>query len=354
MSNYSNKSANTTCQRCPKGQQKVIYLTFDDGPEPGTEEIYDALKSISIPATFFFVGENVIATENGTFQRRFPKWNLKPGLFKKIFNDPLFQIGNHSQTQSHQFYRSYYDKGLRINPKTLRPSATSKHGSRRSVLVDFEFSSMAFSYALNGVAQQYPKEMFKVKDYGYRGKKVVDALKASKVKPYFRFLAGRMPGTNRWRLPKKKPSRWDFRGPDRDDEADNLFDNGYRIFGWDLEWHFSRSDKGSDMSDDVRKEHEAGKDGWWDYYSSNISKDRPMETADQMVKETSDKLDALSDFYSHMGSSKDPQVVILMHDRQFRPGGKKDPKKYTNLLLDFVKKCKAKGLRFDVLENYQP
>ena len=268
--------------------------------------------------------------------------------FKKIFDDPLFQIGSHSQTQSHQFYKSYYEKGLRIDPKTLRPSATSKHESRRSVLVDFELSSMAFSCALVGVPQQYKQEMVKVKDYGYRGKNVAKKFKDSKVKSYFRFLTARMPGTNRWRLKKKSPSKWDS-GPDRDDEADDLSANGYRIYGWDLEWHFNRSDKGSDMSDDVRKEHEAGKDGWWEYYGSNISKDRPKETVDRMVKKTSEYLD----FSDGNESSKDPQVVILMHDRQFRPDAK-NPKRYTNMLLDFIKKCKGKGYRFDVLENYNP
>lgn len=36
-------------------EEKVIYLTFDDGPSPRTLEILDILKEYDIPATFFIV-----------------------------------------------------------------------------------------------------------------------------------------------------------------------------------------------------------------------------------------------------------------------------------------------------------
>jgi peptidoglycan/xylan/chitin deacetylase (PgdA/CDA1 family) len=42
-----------------KGNEKVIYLTFDDGPEPGiTEAILDLLDKYQAKATFFNKGEN--------------------------------------------------------------------------------------------------------------------------------------------------------------------------------------------------------------------------------------------------------------------------------------------------------
>jgi len=41
-----------------KTDEKIIYLTFDDGPnEPYTSEIIDYLNSKKIKATFFVVGE---------------------------------------------------------------------------------------------------------------------------------------------------------------------------------------------------------------------------------------------------------------------------------------------------------
>ena len=49
--------------------QKVIALTFDDGPDPKfTETILDILKQKQVKATFFVLGEN--ATQNPTLLRR--------------------------------------------------------------------------------------------------------------------------------------------------------------------------------------------------------------------------------------------------------------------------------------------
>lgn len=45
--------------RMPPGE-KVVYLTFDDGPVPGpTEFVLDELARFSIPATFFCIGDNI-------------------------------------------------------------------------------------------------------------------------------------------------------------------------------------------------------------------------------------------------------------------------------------------------------
>ncbi|MBL7729290.1 MAG: polysaccharide deacetylase family protein, partial [Dinghuibacter sp.] len=43
-----------------KGTEKTIYLTFDDGPNPGsTEFILEQLKRYNAKATFFCIGDNV-------------------------------------------------------------------------------------------------------------------------------------------------------------------------------------------------------------------------------------------------------------------------------------------------------
>lgn len=63
------------------GQEKVIYLTFDDGPIPGiTEWVIEMLKQYNIKATFFVVGENV---------------NKHPHIFNKIIENGHV-IGNHT------------------------------------------------------------------------------------------------------------------------------------------------------------------------------------------------------------------------------------------------------------------
>ena len=38
--------------------QKVMYLTFDDGPSEYTKKIVDILDEHQVPATFFFIGKN--------------------------------------------------------------------------------------------------------------------------------------------------------------------------------------------------------------------------------------------------------------------------------------------------------
>jgi peptidoglycan/xylan/chitin deacetylase (PgdA/CDA1 family) len=42
----------------PEKAKKVVYLTFDDGPMPGTESVLDVLKEFGAPATFFLTGSN--------------------------------------------------------------------------------------------------------------------------------------------------------------------------------------------------------------------------------------------------------------------------------------------------------
>jgi peptidoglycan/xylan/chitin deacetylase (PgdA/CDA1 family) len=346
MSNYSNKSANNPCQRCL--DKKVIYLTFDDGPEPGTLDIYNKLNEIKIPATFFFVGENVIASETGALNISHNQ-TIAPGFFKKVFDNPLFQIGNHSQTQSHQFYDSYYEKGLKIDQKTLAPSATTKNEGRRSVLVDFELANVAFTHALDRTPNKYFEDRSKILDYGYRGDDVSGLFSKYEI-VHFRFLAARMPGTNEWRLDGAENSL--LFGGVRDDEADDLAKNKYKIYGWDIEWKMtnvtyqndSRKNHKSVMSIDVLNEHNNNEDGWWDgyYNESNVNDDRLKVTADKIFSMTRRKLSRCLNC----------QCVILMHDRQFRttPDGSNP---YIEELAKFIQKCQQEGYKFDVLENYQ-
>lgn len=65
---------------------KIIYLTFDDGPSPSvTEEILDILKHYDIKATFFVQGRNAV---------RYPE------IVKRAF-DEGHVIGNHSYSHNY-------------------------------------------------------------------------------------------------------------------------------------------------------------------------------------------------------------------------------------------------------------
>ena len=87
--------------------QKVIYLTFDDGPIPeATPETLDTLKKFNAKATFFLVGDNVRkyprlmeairfdghAIGNHTFHH-LNGWHTSPGAYLEdvMRCDPLFK-----------------------------------------------------------------------------------------------------------------------------------------------------------------------------------------------------------------------------------------------------------------------
>lgn len=61
--------------------QKIIYLTFDDGPVPNvTEFVLNTLKSFKIKATFFCIGDNILK---------------HPAVFERLKSEG-HAIGNHT------------------------------------------------------------------------------------------------------------------------------------------------------------------------------------------------------------------------------------------------------------------
>lgn len=61
--------------------EKIVYLTFDDGPIPNvTEFVLNTLKTFNIKATFFCIGDNIIK---------------HPELFERLKNEG-HAIGNHT------------------------------------------------------------------------------------------------------------------------------------------------------------------------------------------------------------------------------------------------------------------
>ena len=63
------------------GNDKTLYLSFDDGPHPEiTPFVLDELKKFDAKATFFCIGKNVLAN---------------PGIYERII-DEGHAVGNHS------------------------------------------------------------------------------------------------------------------------------------------------------------------------------------------------------------------------------------------------------------------
>ncbi|EGT3616072.1 polysaccharide deacetylase [Clostridium perfringens] len=75
-----------------EGDEKYIFLTFDDGPSPLTEQILDILKSEDVKATFFMLGSRL---ESGQATKESLKRAIEEG----------HAIANHSYT--HNFKRLY-------------------------------------------------------------------------------------------------------------------------------------------------------------------------------------------------------------------------------------------------------
>lgn len=71
--------------------KKQIVLTFDDGPHSqNTREIFDILDKYNVPATFFFVGKNMLQY---------------PDIVRETY-ERGFEIGNHSFTHSEDVQKS--------------------------------------------------------------------------------------------------------------------------------------------------------------------------------------------------------------------------------------------------------
>lgn len=69
--------------------QKVVYLTFDDGPKEDTPELLALLDELDVPTTFFFVG---------TYVRAFPEHA------KKVL-DAGHAVGCHSMSHSYGYLK---------------------------------------------------------------------------------------------------------------------------------------------------------------------------------------------------------------------------------------------------------
>jgi len=76
----------------------TIYLSFDDGPLEGSEDINDAVKKEDIPVNVFVVGMHALANKR------------MEGFYKLYEANPYIEIGNHSFTHAHDHYQAYYAK----------------------------------------------------------------------------------------------------------------------------------------------------------------------------------------------------------------------------------------------------
>ncbi len=76
--------------------KRVIYLTFDDGPNQGTENLIRILNKRNVCATAFIVGKHAYGSK---------KQENDLDLLRK---NPLVELANHSFTHAHNKYSDFY------------------------------------------------------------------------------------------------------------------------------------------------------------------------------------------------------------------------------------------------------
>ncbi|WP_300674477.1 polysaccharide deacetylase family protein [Soonwooa sp.] len=79
----------------PDGK-RIIYLTFDDGPNRGTENLLKILHKRNVVATAFVVGKHV----NGSTKQK--------KNFAELQKDSLIEIANHSFSHASNHYLDFY------------------------------------------------------------------------------------------------------------------------------------------------------------------------------------------------------------------------------------------------------
>ena len=214
---------------------RTIYLTFDDGPLKGSEDVNDAVLREKIKINVFVVGLNTQQS------KRLEKYLH---LYEE---NSWIEVGNHSFSHAHNDYSAFYK-----NPDT--------------VLQDF-----------------------------LKNEKTLNL--ASKL--------ARMPGRNMWRL--KERSVDDVKSGSG--AADKLFANGFKVFGWDLEW-----------SHDPR---------------SGV----PIQTVDDMIN-------LVEKYFSERRTVTENHLVILCYDEMFRKSWEESE------LKQFIDKLRSKGFKFGHLSEY--
>ena len=147
--------------------EKVVFLTFDDGPSRNTVKILDTLKEYNVPATFFLIGENL--TETGT---EIARRALEEG----------HMLGMHTET--HQYDKIYHsvDSFLADYDK-LAARFTEEFGECPAV---FRFPGGSYSAYINPIRTELKEELerrgFLCYDWNVSGEDSVGTPTAASIK----------------------------------------------------------------------------------------------------------------------------------------------------------------------------
>ena len=218
-----------------KKNKKTIYLSFDDGPNAGTEKLMKILKQEKVPATLFIIGEHA----NGS--------KAQKAIYDSLLLSEEIELANHSFTHAHNAYSKFY-------------------ANADSVVTDFRKCADSFKLK-NNIA--------------------------------------RTPGRNIWRTAKINCT--DLKRSTA--AADSLYKDGFKLIGWDLEWHFTN--------------------------------DQHLIQSDSLM------ITQIEEAFSKERSKTKNMLVLLAHDRSFLSAGD------SGTLHQFIKKLKASNdYEFEQISKY--
>jgi peptidoglycan/xylan/chitin deacetylase (PgdA/CDA1 family) len=162
----------------------IVFLTFDDGPLFGTDDVLDVLDEVDLQgqATFLDVGLHINQTQFSFKQPWRGKKNWTGPEIVQMTRDLGNLVANHSYTHANNQYQQFY-----ANPG--------------GVLADFNQCATTLTNVLGAGGAGYNAHF------------------------------GRLPGRNTWRAGGVNRTDGDS-GP----AADLLGANGYSLFGWDSEY----------------------------------------------------------------------------------------------------------------------
>lgn len=89
---------------------KTIYLTFDDGPNRGSNNVLKAATEEQIPITMFLIGQHISASPGQMY------------TYQNITKNPLVEIQNHSYTHAHNHFEKFYMRPDLVNDDFVRCS----------------------------------------------------------------------------------------------------------------------------------------------------------------------------------------------------------------------------------------
>jgi len=155
--------------------EKIMYLTFDDGPLLGSGNIIDVIQQERVLATMFMVGQHI---QKSRFRKK---------TFKRALNEPLILVANHTFTHASGRYRHFYSDTNRV---------VNDINKMDNILFDNDINYRAPYLRLAG------RNVFRLPSMHYND-----------------------PG-----IPKRY---------NESEKYDALWEEGYQIFGWDYQWSYN-------------------------------------------------------------------------------------------------------------------